>query len=71
MDIPPQTTQGQEYITNPEADRKIINSLPVTPRVPIYITYFTLYPTRSGRLIPFADVYGYDEVIYQQLQQLY
>lgn len=71
MDVPPKTTKGQAYVLNPEVNRELVHSLPVKPRVPIYITYLTLYPTRSGKLIPFEDVYGYDEVIYRQLQQLY
>jgi murein L,D-transpeptidase YcbB/YkuD len=43
----------------------IIGSVPVDPQVPIFITYFTIYPDEKGKLQEFDDVYGYDKVIYQ------
>lgn len=48
--------------------KKLVGSVNVTPQVPIFILYFTLYPDHSGRLESFADVYGYDKVIYRALQ---
>jgi len=43
----------------------IIGSVPVDPQVPIFITYFTIYPDEKGKLQDFDDVYGYDKVIYK------
>ena len=47
--------------------RKLISTLKVEPRIPLFITYYTLYPDPSGKMEEFADVYGYDRVIYQYL----
>lgn len=46
---------------------KLIGSLPVIPRVPLFITYFTLYPIWNGKMGEYDDVYGYDHVIYNCL----
>jgi murein L,D-transpeptidase YcbB/YkuD len=46
---------------------KLISSLPVDPQVPLFITYFTLYPVGNGRMAEYDDVYGYDHVIYDCL----
>lgn len=47
---------------------KMLRSLKVEPKVPIYITYYTLYPDRNGNLMHYSDIYGYDAVIYRLLQ---
>lgn len=50
------------------ADRsKVVGSVPVEPEVPIFITYYTLYPMAQGRIVEYPDIYGYDEVIYRGL----
>ena len=36
-------------------------------KVPLFITYFTLYPNPKGEMEEYADVYGYDKVIGQYL----
>lgn len=46
----------------------LIGSAQVRPSVPIYILYFTLYPNERGRLCVYRDVYGYDGLIYKQLE---
>ena len=46
----------------------IIGSAPVEPNVPIFITYFTIYPDEKGKLQVFDDVYGYDKVIYKYFE---
>lgn len=50
-------------------DRKLLlHSLPVKPTVPLFITYYTLYPDRGNTLRSYADIYGFDKVIYEHLQ---
>lgn len=50
-------------------DRKrYIGSLSLTPTVPLFICYYTLYPDRKGRIRTFPDIYGYDAVLYEQLK---
>ena len=48
--------------------RKLISSLKVEPEVPLFITYYTIYPNKYGQLETFPDVYGYDRVIYNYLE---
>ena len=46
----------------------LISSLKVEPQIPIFITYFTIYPDVNGKLQYFSDVYGYDKVIFDALK---
>ena len=46
----------------------LISSLKVEPQIPIFITYFTIYPDVNGKLQYFSDVYGYDKVIFDVLK---
>lgn len=53
-----------------ERDRKrYIRSLNVSPPVPLFITYYTIYPDAGNVLRTYKDIYGYDEAIYTQLKQ--
>lgn len=45
--------------------RRLIGSVSVEPQVPVFITYYTLYPGADGEIEEFSDVYGYDKVIYR------
>jgi murein L,D-transpeptidase YcbB/YkuD len=69
MGLPPQTDRGREYVeSHPNQMHKLIGYVPVKPRVPLYIIYYTLWPDASGILQTWPDVYGYDEVIWRHLQ---
>lgn len=46
---------------------KVVGSIKVEPEVPIFITYYTLYPMANGRMTDYPDIYGYDQVIYRGL----
>lgn len=46
----------------------MVGSIKVEPKVPLFITYFTLYPKGGGQMDDFADIYGYDRVIYYFLK---
>ena len=43
--------------------RMMIGSKKVTPVVPLFVTYYTLYPNHDGVMQSYPDVYGYDAVI--------
>lgn len=47
---------------------RLIGTLKVEPKVPLFITYYTIYPDQKGHLREYGDVYGYDRVIYQYLR---
>ena len=41
----------------------LVGRVKVEPKVPIFITYFTLWPSAGGILQRYDDVYGYDQVM--------
>ena len=46
---------------------RLVRQVKVEPEVPLFITYFTLYPDQNGLLQEYRDVYGYDKAIIKQL----
>ena len=48
---------------------KLVHSLTVTPEIPLFITYYTIYidPT-TKQTIDLPDIYGYDKVLYERLK---
>ena len=70
MGLKAATERGQKYLeTHPgDEDHKLIGYVPVKPRVPLYIIYYTLWTDENGVLQTWPDVYGYDNVIWNQLQ---
>ena len=66
MGMKPETERGRDYMDelNPEEPTPtLVHSLPVSPRVPLFITYSTIFRTPDGSLQYYPDVYGYDDVI--------
>ena len=67
MDIPPETDQGKEYLEeNAEEPRpfRLMTYHEVSPRVPVYIIYYTAYPNpATGIVQTWPDLYGYDKAI--------
>ncbi|HEY9551708.1 MAG TPA: L,D-transpeptidase family protein, partial [Prevotella sp.] len=51
-----------------EKSEKLLHSLKVEPQIPLFITYYTIYPDLQGHLQQYSDVYGYDGVIYKELR---
>ncbi len=53
---------------------RIIGSIKVEPQMPVYLTYYTIYPM-AGKdkkgWTEYPDVYGYDKVIYEYLVKNY
>ena len=67
----PQTEQGRQYVSTHEDEKqrlKLIGYVPVKPHVPLYIIYRTLWYDEDGVLQTWPDVYGYDKVLWQNLQ---
>ena len=48
---------------------KLVRSVPVKAKVPLFITYFTLYKTADGSMRSYPDIYGYDKVLAQALKR--
>ncbi len=46
----------------------LIGSAKVEPFIPVYLWYYTLYPDANGKLRSYADIYGYDHIIYNYLK---
>ena len=72
MELKPETEQGKNYVaTHDEEERKkLIGYVPVKPRVPLYIIYYTMWPNHEGTLQEWPDVYGYDKVLWTNLQPM-
>ncbi len=47
---------------------RLIGSLSVSPQIPVFIVYYTLYPDHNGHLHEYKDLYGYDDLIYEILK---
>ncbi len=74
MDLPPVTAKGMEYLEEHAEDERplrLVSRLSVTPRVPVYIVYFTAYPNpETSRLEYWPDLYGYDKAIANEMSSL-
>lgn len=71
MGMRPVTDRGREFLDEldpTEPTPTLVHSLPVSPRVPIIITYYTIFQTPDGSLQYYPDVYGYDEAIGKELE---
>ena len=62
---------GDDDQNDPIKQNMMLRSLKVEPQVPIFITYYTLYPDKSGKLVAYNDIYGFDPVIYSRLQKYF
>lgn len=62
---------GDDDQNDPIKQKMMLRSLKVEPQVPIFITYYTLYPDKSGKLVAYNDIYGFDPVIYSRLQKYF
>ena len=67
----PETEQGRQWVQahpNKESLKNLIGYVGVKPHVPLYILYYTMWPDESGIWREWPDVYGYDDVIWKQMQ---
>ena len=49
---------------------KYIKECKVSPEVPVYLTYYTIYPDLSHVMKEYNDVYGYDKILYHELSPI-
>lgn len=72
MDIHPETIKGMEYLSEHADDPRpfrLIGYHDVSPRVPVYIIYYTAYPSpETGVIDTWPDLYGYDKAISEAMQ---
>ena len=72
MDIAPETDKGREYLSAHPDERgkhRLITSTSVSPAVPVYIDYFTIYPNpATHEMQSWTDVYGYDKLIMRAIK---
>lgn len=61
MDMPAVSSKWKQL--QQAGGNRPLGSLAVSPRVPLYITYFTMFPDADGILQCYPDVYGYDILI--------
>lgn len=60
---------GEEEPADTLQRDKLVYAIPLKPKVPLFIVYFTIYPDPStGRLADYRDVYNYDKVIWDYLK---
>ena len=65
--VDPETGEVVESKDTLDKER-LIHSLDVSPEVPVYIMYYTVYPDEKDELKQYKDVYGYDKVINDYLR---
>lgn len=67
MDLSPVTDYGRDYLSEHSEEARpfrLINYRDVSPRIPVYLVYYTAYPNpTSGAVEQWPDLYGYDAVI--------
>lgn len=71
IDMPPLTPRGKKYLKeHPNGPRplRLLTYHEVSPRMPVYLLYYTAWPNPStGELEFYPDLYGYDKVILSSL----
>ena len=72
MGMQPESEQGIDYMRQ-HADEtqphKLVSSLNVNPRVPVFIDYYTFFPSPlTGGLETWADPYGYDPIVLKAIK---
>ncbi len=71
MGLQPETEKGIDWLkSHPEKEdqNKLISYVGVKPHVPLYIIYYTMWPDENGIWQTWSDIYGYDDVIWKQMQ---
>lgn len=68
-----QSENGGDEMPRPRQriTHNLIRSQNVSPHVPLYITYLTLFKTPDGKWSVFPDVYGYDALTLRQLKPFF
>lgn len=73
MDLPPESDKGKQYLKQRAEEEdtspiRLIQTTGVSPRVPVYLSYYTVYPNpETGHLDVWPDRYEYDKQIVKSL----
>ncbi len=80
MGFAPKTSAGKEWlkeknqklagVENPPRYHSLITHKEVSPKVPLFITYYTMYYDQEGRLQTHPDIYGYDAMMVNALKPM-
>lgn len=71
MGMKPETDWGRDKLDELDPAVKtprLVNNINLPSRVPLYITYYTIFQTPDSLLNHYPDVYGYDDVIGKSLK---
>ena len=71
MGMRPETDWGREQLDQLDPREEyptLVHSINVSPRVPIFITYYTIFLPPNGSLQYYPDIYGYDKAIAKALK---
>ena len=61
--------QNEDVDTSLMVDKSLlIHQVKVEPEIPLFITYYTVYPNQDGVLTEYQDVYGYDRALKKHLK---
>lgn len=69
IDLAPLSPEGQAY-QEQHPDAKPLPRFSYDTPVPVWLDYWTLYPSPGGVLQSFGDPYGYDKVIEKKLDEI-
>ena len=70
MGMRPETDWGRDQLDRLDPEEEyptLVRTITVSPRVPIIITYYTIFQTPDGSIQHYPDVYGYDKAIAEAL----
>ncbi|BEG99338.1 hypothetical protein BSYN_16030 [Bacteroides sedimenti] len=68
IDLPPKTEKGKELLEMP--GYKPIKTYSFPEMVPLFLDYYTIYPSHDGALNYCKDVYKFDQPILKKLRKL-
>lgn len=69
IDQQPLTADGRQYLAS-HPGSKPVNNIGLSKPVPVWLDYWTLYPTLHGGFQTYEDKYGYDKVIEEGLGKI-
>lgn len=70
IDLAPLTPRWQRWVEENPEHKAPLSSFKYSPAIPIWLDYYTLFPSPDGILQEHPDNYGYDKVIEELLRPL-
>lgn len=68
IDLPPKTEKGKELLEMP--DYKPIKTYSFPEMVPLFLDYYTIYPSQDGALNYFNDIYRFDKPLLERIRKI-